>query len=76
VDVLNSKSFWSSLAVIFAMCIVSIMPELQSSEEELVTAFTALGLALVGGHKIKDILLEFVKAWAGNQSAPAPEETA
>ena len=72
-DVIKSKSFWSSLAVIFAMGAVSLFPELQSAEEELIAGFTALGIALVSGHKIKDILIAFIEAWANNQTEPAPE---
>ena len=67
-QVLSSKSFWSSVAVIVAMGIVSVVPELQSSEDELITAFTAIGLALVAGHKAKDILLGFVEAFVSRTS--------
>ena len=61
-DVLKSKSFWSSVAVILSMVLVSVAPDLQGHQDELISAFTAIGVALVAGHKIKDIALAFADA--------------
>lgn len=61
-ELLKSKSFWSALAMIFAMFAVSVVPELADNEEQLIEAFTYIGMSLVAGHKIKDIALEYVKS--------------
>ncbi len=67
-DVLKSKSFWSSVAVIGAMFVVSIFPEFASNEEELTNAFMAIGIALVAGHKAKDVAIQFIEAWLNRTS--------
>lgn len=61
-EVLQSKSFWSSVMVIVVMLITSLVPELKSVETELISALTVIAVALVAGHKGKDVLLAVVEA--------------
>jgi len=56
-DTLKSKSFVSSIVMVMVMVLVSLLPQLESVQGELVGAFTTIAIALVIGHKSKDTII-------------------
>ena len=56
-DTLKSKSFVSSIVMVLVMVLVSVMPQLESVQAELIGAFTTIAIALVIGHKSKDTII-------------------
>lgn len=58
-DILKSKRFISSLIGILAMLLVAAIPEFQSAETELITAFTGIVMFLIGGYTLEGSF----KAW-------------
>lgn len=61
-EVLQSKSFWSSIMVILVMVLTSFVPELKSVQEEMISGLTVIAVALVAGHKGKDVGLAIVES--------------
>ncbi|MBZ0310182.1 MAG: hypothetical protein K8I82_29245 [Anaerolineae bacterium] len=58
-DILKSKRFISGLIGILAMLLVAAIPDFQSAETELITAFTSIILFLIGGYTLEGSF----KAW-------------
>lgn len=61
-DVLKSKSFWSSVMVILVMVLTNFLPQLKGIENELISSLTVIAVALVAGHKGKDVLVAAIEA--------------
>lgn len=55
-NIFESKRFWSSVAAVVAMVVVSFVPEFQNSEQELASLFETVVLALIAGYTITDAL--------------------
>ena len=56
-EAIQSKSVISSAMVIIAAILVSLVPQLESVQTELLELLTLIALALIAGHKGKDIML-------------------
>lgn len=65
---LESKSVVSSAMIIIVAILVSLVPQLESVQTELLSLLTTVCLALIAGHKGKDIMLA---KYADSPSAPA-----
>lgn len=55
-SILHSKRFWTLVASILAMFIVTLVPDFQSAEEQLITLIAILGGVAVAGYSIEDAL--------------------
>jgi uncharacterized membrane protein len=69
-ETLKSKSFVSSIVMTLVMVLVSVVPQLESVQAELITAFTTIAIALVIGHKSKDTII----AVGGGKTVETPVE--
>lgn len=54
--ILSSKRFWTLIASIASMFIVTLVPDFQSAEEQLITLIAVLGGVAVAGYSIEDAL--------------------
>lgn len=54
-ELLNSKRFWTAVAGIVAMIVVSLVPTLADMEETLTTVIFTVVMALIGGYTLTDI---------------------
>lgn len=55
-EIFKSKRFWTLIASIVSMFIVTLVPDFQSAEEQLITLIAVLGGIAVAGYSIEDAL--------------------
>lgn len=56
-ETFQSKSVISSAMVIIVAILVGVLPQLEPVQDQLLELLTVIGVALIAGHKIKDIAI-------------------